>query len=111
MTMRVKAQLAVWHWQNQFRYWWESIKDWCARVYYCHHNARVIADFEHRMAVVLCEVTRGMSKPYYTIDAMLSEIADKQQQDSDFWYAEGRKDALEEFSASADADRPKAVTP
>lgn len=53
---------------------------WCERVWYCHHNARVIADFEHRMACVLTTCTSGMSKPYYTIEAMQTEINDYIQQ-------------------------------
>jgi hypothetical protein len=36
------------------------------------------------MAIVLCEVTQGMSKPYYTTEAMLSAITDKRQSDDDY---------------------------
>ena len=49
---------------------------WFERVYYCHHNARVIADFEWRMSCVLTECTRGMSKPYYDIEDMRVQIQD-----------------------------------
>lgn len=43
----------------------DEIRDWFLRVWYCHHNARVIADFEHRMSCVLttaraCRAGRGM---------------------------------------------------
>lgn len=78
----------------------DQMRDWFLRIYHCHHNARVIADFEHRMTIVLCECTRGMSKPYYTVDAMLSEIRAKQSEDYDEAYAEGRKDALEEMGVT-----------
>jgi hypothetical protein len=71
--------------------------EWCERIIYCHHNARVIADLEHRMAIVLCEVTRGMSKPYYTTDAMLSEIADKRQSDDEY--------AVESFIEDLDSEQ------
>jgi hypothetical protein len=58
----------------------DEIKLWCERVWYCHHNARVIADFEHRMAIVLCEATGDLlSKPYYTAEAMALSIRDHHQ--------------------------------
>lgn len=64
--------------------WLFEAIEWCERIIYCHHNARVIRDFEHRMAIVLCEVTQGMSKPYYTTEAMLSGIVDKRQSDDEY---------------------------
>lgn len=66
--------------------------DWILRVWFCHHNARVIADFEHRMAVVLTTCTRGMSKPYYTAEAMQAEIEDYLQAKYDEGYADGQAD-------------------
>lgn len=51
-----------------------DIIGWFQRVYYCHHNARVIADFEDRMSFVLWSCTKGMSKPYYDKHAMVAEI-------------------------------------
>jgi hypothetical protein len=75
----------------------DEIGAWFERVYYCHHNARVISDFEWRMACVLTECTRGMSKPYYTIEAMRAEISDYQQQLYKDGYDEGYADAKAEF--------------
>ncbi len=74
----------------------DAAKEWFERVIYCHHNARVLADMEWRLGCVLCDVTRGMSKPYYTLEAMLAEIHDMQMDDHNEAYAEGRKDALQE---------------
>jgi hypothetical protein len=48
--------------------------EWCLRVLLAHHNARVLADMEWRLGCVLCECTSGMSKPYYTLEAMRDEI-------------------------------------
>ena len=95
-------------------WWWNEVKNpilyssfwlmridpiiaWIERVIYCHHNARVIADFERRMSVVLCNCTRAMSKPYYAADAMCSEINSYINERCDEAYDEGRKDALEEY--------------
>lgn len=77
--------------KDSFEYsrWWLFIE----RHVYAKHNVEVIADFEHRMSVVLCECTRGMSKPYYTADAMCAEIqlflSDR--------YDEGYEDAKKDF--------------
>lgn len=78
----------------------DRLKNWFLRIYYCHHNARVIEDFEHRMSLVLCECTRGMSKPYYDVDAMLPEIRDFMQEQWDDGYAEGQRDLRDELGLS-----------
>lgn len=56
-------------------YWmWADVRDWFLRIWFCHHNARVLADMEHRFSCVLTHCTRGMSKPYYTVEAMRAAI-------------------------------------
>lgn len=77
-----------WHFKDRFEYsrWWLFIE----RHVYAKHNVDVIVDFEHRMSVVLCECTRGMSKPYYTAEAMCAEISDFLSQK----YDEGYDDAI-----------------
>jgi hypothetical protein len=65
---------------------------WCERVIYCHHNARVLADLEYRMSVLLCEATDVLSKPHYNIDVMTGAIAEKNRR----VYREGYDDAKEE---------------
>lgn len=80
----------------------DEIREWFREIYYCHHNARVIADFEHRMAIVLCECTRGMSKPYYDADTMVAWIQDYQNEIYEDGYKEGCKDTKEEFEGYVD---------
>lgn len=64
-----------------FRQWaWftlrlDAARDWLLQIWYCHHNARVLADMEYRLGCVLSMTTRGMSKAYYSWDAMRAEIA------------------------------------
>lgn len=82
----------------------DVIKEWFERVYYCHHNARVIADFEHRMACVLCECTSGMSKPYYTKEAMIAEIQSFMSDKYNEAYADGVADTREEHRWEASYD-------
>jgi len=81
----------------------DAAKEWFERVIYCHHNARVLADMEWRLGCVLCDVTRGMSKPYYTLEAMRDEISSKAVDDYNEAYAEGRKDAFDEVRDSVAA--------
>lgn len=83
---------------------WERIKAWFERVYYCHHNARVLADFEYRMACVLTTCTSTMSKPYYTIEAMQAEINDFMQKQYDEGYADGQEDLRAELAGEGDGD-------
>lgn len=75
----------------------DEIRDYFARIYYCHHNARVLADMEYRFGCVLCECTRGMSKAYYTTEAMIAEINDMQNELYEEAYAEGCKDTKLEY--------------
>lgn len=77
--------------------WW-GIRDWCLRWVYAQHNARVIVDFERRMASVIYAATGGMmSKAYYTADVMLEVIEQSRRIEWDEGYAEGRKDLSEEL--------------
>jgi hypothetical protein len=59
---------------SRLQYRLDEVKAWFERIIYCHHNARVLSDMEYRMSCVLNHCTRGMSKPYYAVDDMLSEI-------------------------------------
>ena len=66
---------------------------WWMRIWHCHHNARVIEQFESRMSGVLYTATGGkLSKAYYDERLMCSEI---EQYLSDT-YEEGYQDALKE---------------
>ena len=65
--------------------------EWCERVVYCHHNARVLADMEYRFSCVLDHATGGrMSKPYYDKEMIYSVIDDYQNEQID----DAVKDAL-----------------
>ena len=77
----------------------DSIKDWFQRVWYCHHNARVLADMEYRFGCVLNQVTDGMSKAYYTQEAMDAEI----QQHQNKLYSDGYDDGVAETKAESEA--------
>ena len=69
---------------------------WCERVYFCHHNARVIEDFEDRMCSVIYDATDGrMSKPYYTREAMSVEITAAFERQYNEGYEDGQKDSTE----------------
>lgn len=74
-----------------------DVRDWCLRWIHAQHNARVIRDFENRMTSVIHAATGVMSKPYYTADAMLTEIAAAQARAYDDAYAEGRRDLADEL--------------
>lgn len=85
------------------RYKLEDVRDWFLRFWYAQHNARVIIDFENRMTAVIYAATGGMmSKPYYTEDAMLSQIREFESRTYDFGYEEGRKDLAEELGIEDD---------
>lgn len=77
-----------------------DISEWFLRVYYCHHNARVLADMEHRLGCVLCHMGTHMSKPYYTLEAMYGEIDRVLSEKYDEGYSDGEADAKFEFEAS-----------
>jgi NTP pyrophosphatase (non-canonical NTP hydrolase) len=73
--------------------WFEYSKlgNWLAQIWFCHHNARVLADMEVRMARVIHHATGTMSKPYYTLESMLAEIDDRSNTLYDEAYKEGRE--------------------
>lgn len=54
---------------------------------------------EHRLSCVLTSTTRGMSKPYYTWEAMRGEINAFQNEQYDEAYEEGVKDTRAECAA------------
>lgn len=70
----------------------DEIRDYFARIYYCHHNARVLADMEYRFGCVLCHMGTHMSKAYYTKEDMYAEI-DRVLSEK---YDEGYEDGYEE---------------
>ena len=98
--------------RERFRLWvsvtgWD-VRDWCLRWVYAQHNARVLIDFENRMVAILEPATGGMmSKPYYTADVMVAEIALAQSRAFDLAYAEGRRDLAEELGV----EDPSPVVP
>lgn len=76
---------------------WHNIKNWLTRIWYCHHNAKVLEAMEWRFSQVLCRCTDGaMSKPYYELTAMYSEIDSAFQKHWNHGYNEGRDDRNEE---------------
>lgn len=100
MTRRWSRYIA-WGRTLFYRLQLDKIRAWFERVWYCHHNARVIADFEHRMACVLTTCTDSMSKPYYTIEAMQCEIEAYVQKKYDEGYADGQEDLRAEIEGNA----------
>lgn len=72
---------------------WEPFRDYFLRIFFCHHNARVIADFEERMSSVIYAATNGrMSKAYYTKEVMISEIEDAFSEQYKEGYEDGKND-------------------
>ena len=89
---------------RRVRLWagWDRLCDVAERtvgpLWFAYHNAKVIVDFERRMSSVIHEATGGlMSKPYYTLDAMLPVIAQYVSRSWDEGYDEGRRDTLQEL--------------
>lgn len=52
-----------------------------------------VADVDWRFSCVLCDVTTGMSKTNYALEAMRAEIADKRSQDIE----DGIDDFLDDY--------------
>lgn len=68
------------------------------------HHREIIREYDemaHRFSCVLCDVTQGMSKTNYDLDAMRAEISDKRQTDDDY--------AVETFIEELDFE-PKAFS-
>lgn len=66
-------------WKIQFTtvgFWLSDVGNHLARIWYCHHNARVLVDTEYRLGCVLSYTTHTMSKPNYPLEAMYQEIND-----------------------------------
>lgn len=85
-----------------------DLRDWFLRWIYAQHNARVIVDFERRMACAVELATGGMmSKPYYTADAIEAEILAAQSRAYDIAYADGRNDLADELGV----EDPSPVVP
>lgn len=103
--MELSKVAAIIGWRRLIRqeiaYWsrWYAIRDWFLQIWFCHRNARVIIDFERRMAAVLTTCTRGMSKPYYTAEAMVAEIND--------FINESAEEAIDDWCKDHSIDRAK----
>lgn len=71
------------------------VRLWCERLWFAQHNARVLADMEWRMILLVENATGGrMSKAYYTTEAMAAEVS----ANHDAIYQEGYDDGLAEAS-------------
>jgi hypothetical protein len=93
------------HFRIQLDWYGAALRDWILRWVYAQHNARIIIDFESRMTTVIWAATDGMmSKPYYSAETMLAEIADAFERVHNAAYAEGRADALEEHGVEGAAE-------
>jgi hypothetical protein len=90
---------------ERFNNWLEWEWPWLAQLIWAHHNARVLVDMEYRFSCILSESTGGaMSKAYYDLEVMRSEIEEQESKLRDEWYDEGYKDAKEEFEPSEKAE-------
>lgn len=79
----------------------EEVANWLLRFVYAQHNARVIIDFENRMMSIISVASGGMmSKPYYTTEAMLSEINRHIEATWQDGYEEGRKTLCEDLGVT-----------
>ena len=77
---------------------WPDARDWCLRWIYAQHNARVLSDFESRMSSTVYLATGGMmSKPYYTIEAIRSQIEEHHNSLYEDAYSDGREDLAAEL--------------
>lgn len=74
-----KRIMYTWWLNSALRWRLAPVRDWFLQIWFCHHNARVLADMEYRLGCVLSATTRGMSKAYYTWPAMEQEIYGYQQ--------------------------------
>lgn len=68
------------------------VRDWFLQIWYCHHNARVLADMEYRFGCVLSRTTGVMSKAYYTVPAMYAEIDRRAMEECDAAVEDYKKD-------------------
>ena len=80
-----------------------SMSEWFLQIFYCHHNARVLADMEARFGYVLSRTTQHMSKPYYTIEAIDQAI--------DAYHLAGYKAAYEDAFRDIEEANAPATTP
>lgn len=73
-------------------------KAWCERVIYCHHNARVLADTEWRLSVLLDHASGGqISKAGYDTQTMITYVDDHIQTLTEEAIAEARENMREEI--------------
>ena len=70
----------------------DEVRDWFLRIYFCHHNARVLSDMEYRLGCVLCHMGTHMSKPYYDLESMYGEIDRVLGEKYDEGYEDAKKD-------------------
>lgn len=73
----------------------EKIKLWFECLWFAQHNARLLADMEWRMCLLVENATGGrMSKAYYSTEQMNAEVAEHQNE----LYNEGYKDGVADAS-------------
>jgi hypothetical protein len=73
-----------------------SICLWLERIWFAQHNARVLADMEWRMILLVENATAGrMSKAYYSSDQMNVEIAAAQNETYMSGYNDGFQDGVD----------------
>lgn len=71
---------------------------WFQRLWWAQHNARVLADMEWRMILLVENATGGrMSKAYYSTEQMNAEVSAAHND----LYASGYADALEDHGIAA----------
>lgn len=76
--------------------WWMDVRGWCERVIYCQHNARVLAEMEWRLSVILERATGGkLSKAYYDVPTMTAWIDNYVEECCD----DARREAVEDYTA------------
>jgi len=69
-----------------------SVRSWLSQIWHAHHNARVIVDFERRMACLLEKATGGaLSKPYYDWPTMQVYVDDFLNKERDEAFEEGKE--------------------
>lgn len=72
-----------------------NIKLWFERLWFAQHNARVLADMEWRMILLVENATGGrMSKAYYSSDQMNVEVTENHSA----IYKSGWDDAVAEMA-------------
>lgn len=79
----------------------KAVSLWFQRLWWAQHNARVLADMEWRMILLVEDATGGrMSKAYYSTEQMRAEVAANHST----IYQSGYDDALEDHDIKPDEE-------